>query len=395
MAVFRRIWDCPVGVDGFCYKTAVYSDEVYIGGLNGVEVTDKKGVYQRSWLTPGSPGPGRIVQDVAAYNGEIYTSTRSAIYVYDTHGNAQRNWTNAPTGFGQTIGIVIYNEEAYVLESDNRTEIDAIWVFDLQGVLQRAWGSRGTGDGEFLHAHDLAIYNDEVYVADDGNSRVQVFDTNGNFKRKWGSYGSGDSEFALPSLIDICPQTEEVYVGERKYGGVNGSRFKVFDLDGTYKGKSTILDPVTDNKISMTGLTISGGEIYITDVDALKEHVYLTYPILLVHPTVPIPDYPLKESKYYDTIVTDMQGKKNSRSRYTTPIRTWSLNFSSINDGDCNYLWTFFKNRKGDYERFYFFHPETNEAYMVRFTDSSLKRDEIGNKLYNVTINLTEVLNNV
>ena len=43
------------------------------------------------------------------------------------------------------------------------------------GTFKRKWGSSGTGDGEFDSPFGIDIYNDEVYITESGNNRVQVF----------------------------------------------------------------------------------------------------------------------------------------------------------------------------------------------------------------------------
>jgi hypothetical protein len=43
---------------------------------------------------------------------------------------------------------------------------------------------------------DLAVdLQDNLYVVDAGNSRIQVFDPDGNFVRMWGEPGDGEGEF--------------------------------------------------------------------------------------------------------------------------------------------------------------------------------------------------------
>ena len=41
---------------------------------------------------------------------------------------------------------------------------------------------------------------DNVYVADTSNHRIQKFDSNGNFITKWGSEGTGNGEFKKPKV---------------------------------------------------------------------------------------------------------------------------------------------------------------------------------------------------
>jgi hypothetical protein len=48
----------------------------------------------------------------------------------------------------------------------------------------KQWGDRGTKEGEFNTPHNIAVDNqDNVYVADRGNRRIQVFNPDGVFLR--------------------------------------------------------------------------------------------------------------------------------------------------------------------------------------------------------------------
>ena len=59
-------------------------------------------------------------------------------------------------------------------------------------------GSKGPGPGQFDGPHGIAIDsdNDNVYVTDMKNHRVQVFDSNDSFIRQWGSFGNGTGQFS-------------------------------------------------------------------------------------------------------------------------------------------------------------------------------------------------------
>jgi hypothetical protein len=58
--------------------------------------------------------------------------------------------------------------------------------YDKNGDWVKQWGSKGTGPGQFNTPHSIVIdRNDNVYVGDRGNRRVQIFDTDGKFLRQW------------------------------------------------------------------------------------------------------------------------------------------------------------------------------------------------------------------
>lgn len=63
--------------------------------------------------------------------------------------------------------------------------------YDPDGRWNMNWGTYGAGAGEFNVAHGIAIdANDNVYVADYNNKRIQVFDTMGNYQREMTGFGS-------------------------------------------------------------------------------------------------------------------------------------------------------------------------------------------------------------
>lgn len=58
--------------------------------------------------------------------------------------------------------------------------------FDSKGDWVKSWGEPGTGPGQFRLPHAIAIdHNDNIYVGDRSNQRVQVFNSNGDFLRQW------------------------------------------------------------------------------------------------------------------------------------------------------------------------------------------------------------------
>ena len=70
-----------------------------------------------------------------------------------------------------------YISDGYINSRIAKVSPDGVWL--------GSWGTPGDGPGQFSTPHSIAIdANDNVYVADRGNRRIQVFDTGGKFLRQ-------------------------------------------------------------------------------------------------------------------------------------------------------------------------------------------------------------------
>jgi streptogramin lyase len=123
--------------------------------------------------------------------------------------------------------------------------------YDKNGDWVKSWGEKGSGPGQFSTPHSIAVDRDNnVYVGDRANRRIQVFDTEGKFLRMFtidvppdprtravnGATPTGARLAAVigaPNAICITPGPNQVmFVGESTYPG---RIFKV-SLDGKVMG---------------------------------------------------------------------------------------------------------------------------------------------------------------
>ncbi|HLK48564.1 MAG TPA: peptidyl-alpha-hydroxyglycine alpha-amidating lyase family protein [Bryobacteraceae bacterium] len=75
--------------------------------------------------------------------------------------------------------------------------------FDKTGKFIKSWGSRGAAQGQFNGVRGIAIdAQNNVYVADAGNKRIQVFDGDGNFKSQIADIGA-------PAALCITPGSHQ------------------------------------------------------------------------------------------------------------------------------------------------------------------------------------------
>jgi 6-bladed beta-propeller len=123
--------------------------------------------------------------------------------------------------------------------------------YDKNGDWVKSWGDKGTGPGQFRLPHAIvADRNNNIYVGDRTNRRIQVFDTEGKFLRMFtidvppdprtravnGNTPTGERLAAVigaPNSICITPGPNQVlFVGESTFPG---RLFKV-SLDGKVLG---------------------------------------------------------------------------------------------------------------------------------------------------------------
>ena len=105
--------------------------------------------------------------------------------------------------------------------------------YEPSGRYIKSWGRRGTAPGEFNVVHGIAIdAQGNVYVADEGNRRVQVFDSEGTFKRQFQNVGT-------PTALCITPGAKQfLYVAHTgDPDGMEDAAIYKVDRNGTIVGK--------------------------------------------------------------------------------------------------------------------------------------------------------------
>jgi hypothetical protein len=132
---------------------------------------------------------------------------------------------------------VAFDSEGNIYISDGYINA-RVAKYDRNGDWVKSWGSHGTGPGQFNTPHAIVIdRNNQVYVGDRGNRRVQVFDTDGNFLRMFtidvppapgtkavnGNTPTGErlaQTIGAPNSICITPGPNQVlFVGESTFPG--------------------------------------------------------------------------------------------------------------------------------------------------------------------------------
>ena len=117
------------------------------------------------------------------------------------------------------------DNNVWVVDSGN----DRIQQFDANGSFLSKFGSSGSNDGEFNSPWGISIDNNgTLLIADWGNNRVQRMDTNGQTLQTIGRAGNQNGELNHPSFA-IEDRDGDIYVAD--WGN---HRVQIFEADGIY-----------------------------------------------------------------------------------------------------------------------------------------------------------------
>ncbi len=161
----------------------------------------------------------------------------SKIHVFDLDFNWLASFGekgNEPNQFNEPSAMYIHhNLDFYVADTKNNRI--CIWEYNPEtktAVHKKCIGKPNSSSLKFGNAGELNYpagiavdKEDNIYVADMYNHRIQVFDKNGGFLFKFGQYGYGESDLFLPTGISIFK--DRVFVTDLVNRAV-----KIFDMQG-------------------------------------------------------------------------------------------------------------------------------------------------------------------
>lgn len=112
----------------------------------------------------------------------------------------------------------------------------------------------------------LAIYNNNLLVADSKNNRILVLDFSGKLIKKIGKEGNGKVEFLQPQSITV-DKDNNIYVLDS-----GNSRIQVLNSKFEYL-KDIFVKDLKDKEVEMTDIAVSSSkDIYISVSTAIKDY---------------------------------------------------------------------------------------------------------------------------
>jgi len=235
---------------------------------------------QMQVTTVNTPGLNPLIQPgIVGFFGDV-TGSESIITQIGFQWGTSTSYGNTTLATGSTSPVTFINQfgsygnglsqfanpEGIAADSENNIYVadygnNRIQKFTSGGVYQLSFGSFGGGDGELNGPSKLAIdENDYVYVVDYGNNRVQKFSKFGVYQSQFGSFGSGDGQFNTPYGIAI-DSSNNILVTD-----TGNTRVQKFDSSGNYLsqfGSAGSSDGQFDNP---SGISVdSNDNIYVAD----------------------------------------------------------------------------------------------------------------------------------
>ncbi len=253
--------------------------------LDRLQEFNEKGTYQAQFGSKGT-GAGQFM-----FPFGVAISAGGNIYVADRENQRIQEFSSSGT-FIQMFGYGVSNGEAklQVCTTSCRAGVKGsgagqfnepdgltfdgngdLWVadegnsrieeFSESGGYINEYGTKGSGEGQINQPVGIAYDDGNLYVTEAGNQRVQEFSTSGAYVNKFGSEGTGNGQFKVPYAIAVGPKTGNLYVTDR-----GNNRVEVFTPAGKYlTGFGTTGKEASQDELP-TGIAVNAGEVaYVSD----------------------------------------------------------------------------------------------------------------------------------
>lgn len=164
----------------------------------------------------------------------VYSRSEHPLVIFDREGQFLDSW--GEDVLEDAHGIYIDGEDNVWC---TERETHCVRKFDKNGQLVMTIGTpnqQGNKDGEpFRLPTDLAIASTgELFITDGyGNARVHKYSADGELLHSWGEWGSGPGQFELSHCVRIDKQ-DQVWVCDR-----TNNRIQIFDTDGNFQSEWT------------------------------------------------------------------------------------------------------------------------------------------------------------
>ena len=180
--------------------------------------------------------PVRVMKDLITPYSIVFTSdgmmivsekVTNQIRIFDIEGRKIGKFESHGDSSRQILlpqGLAIDDDDNVYVSSEYKLQ-----KFTSGGEFIKHVGcdKLGSGEGEFNDPYGITLHNNQLYVCDCNNHRIQVFDLDLKFIRSY--YGEGRGKFRKPYDVKF-DDDHNMYVAEW-----DGGRVQVLDKNGDFK----------------------------------------------------------------------------------------------------------------------------------------------------------------
>ncbi|MBN1765435.1 MAG: NHL repeat-containing protein [Sedimentisphaerales bacterium] len=204
-------------------------DQMYIGGTDSIQILDKKG-SRISQITLN----GVVTCLAVAPDGRVYAGLKDHIEVYDINGKKLSQW-ETPDEKAVLSSLAVYKDNLFVADAGNRI----VYRYDLKGHLINLIGAKDENrniPGFVIPSpyFDLAVTSDGLLrVVNPGNHRIEAYTFEGDLEFSWGEFSTDIKGFCgccNPSNFAVMP--DDSFVTCEK--GI--TRVKLYNAEGGFTG---------------------------------------------------------------------------------------------------------------------------------------------------------------
>ena len=162
--------------------------------------------------------------------------------------------SSAEGHFNHPTGVTVDDDDnIYVVDYWNHR----IQKFSSDGQFVKSVGKHGSESLQFSHPHDIGFNkkNGKLYVCDQVNQRIHILTTDLDLDIDHRSFGSENRQFDFPHNIAF-DTSGDVYVTDDQ------NRIQVFSPNGQYK---TSIGHKIAGELIGTGVAIDGDRVYVTE----------------------------------------------------------------------------------------------------------------------------------
>jgi DNA-binding beta-propeller fold protein YncE len=236
---FKKLVDIAIGEPDHPHLVRPYSIAVDSRGraivtdpgANGIHIFDfenhkYKFIERRDKGRESMRTPQCVAVD-AQDNIYVSDSTAGKIFVFEPGGKFKRAIGSLKGGegyFKRPTGIAVDSAANRIYITD--TLRDKVFVLDMDGSILQSIGKRGNGPVEFNLPTEVVARDQDLFVVDAMNFRVQFLNRSGGFETEVGKVGDSSGTMFRPKGIGVDSEGH-LYVVDGLWGVV-----QIFDREG-------------------------------------------------------------------------------------------------------------------------------------------------------------------